>query len=469
MITKGATKPPAWSRTPRYRPGAVLSAAQLTAEQRDADRRSRLLNLALHGTGVVFGYQLAANEDRSLKVQKGCIQIGCGLALDLKGRMLYWPGGGLSIADLVGPPPRQAGQATLLAHYAERLTSEHGGIDCCPGDAWTERTVVFSLKPGCQKVDRDGPTIPDDLCVDHQTWLCARTGAIEHPSIPIAADLEHACDLETRLCTSPCGGYRYDPEAGVPIACVEICDRHADQTDCDPSFDFCPCSRFDSCCVRPFAYRIPYLWEMIVGADIARTRVADVSWRDWVLGPWERIVPFDDFAARAEATGESTDPPNAGFAIWFERPVRIDTLHQSSLFITIHLHESRCDYWEAQRVPLQAIRPLDPDGDGCVKGAQLVPFCEWVEAEITGAHSSLFDGARVEITARGQMIRDCCGMPLDARPLDVPTSLQGQSLPGADFITAFRVAPKAPPPIPDTPDDEPCDEPAQPVPPYQRY
>ena len=91
---------------------------------------------------------------------------------------------------------------------------------------------------------------------------------------------------------------------------------------------------------------------------------------------------------------------------------------------------------------MKAIEPLDLHED-CAGGVRLVPEDDWIQAEITGRRSTLFYGARIEFTLRGQLLRDKCGQMLDARPLDIDSCARCQARPGDDFVTVFRVAPKA--------------------------
>ena len=85
---------------------------------------------------------------------------------------------------------------------------------------------------------------------------------------------------------------------------------------------------------------------------------------------------------------------------------------------------------------------IDEEGD-TVRGVRLVPDPDWLEAEVTGRRSSLYGGARFEVTIRGQLLRDTCGRMLDARPLDIAPRERGHERPGGDFVSAFRIAQRA--------------------------
>ena len=472
MKAKTQTKHEAWSRRPHFVPRQLLTADQLNEGFKDELGRQRLLNRALHGYGVVFGYALTQESEGKLLTKHGCAELSCGLALDRHGRMLYWPGGWICMNDIVGKQPDCEGYYTLCVHYAERLTPPDGCGPCASDEArWREQSVVFTLEKDCSKTNRHCPDHPEDACISHEDYLCQRTGAEAGP-IPLADDLKWAsCKEPTApLCQTECGGWLYDPEACIPIACVEICDlapkekphegkypagqqeepRHdeheqnqtKDRMDdcepkpveqlCEPRYGFCP-SRTETCLVRPYVYRTPLLYELLNCCDVNLARVRDVSWRNWLAGGWATRVPWDKFKARMTS---DTD----GFIVWFSKPILISTLHPGSVFLTAVIQERRSDYWMSQRIPMKGIRPLRREDD-CAWGVQLVPEEDWIQAEITGRRSTLFNGVRIEFTLRGQILRDKCGQMLDARPLDIESCARCQGRPGDDFISVFRVAP----------------------------
>jgi hypothetical protein len=145
-------------------------------------------------------------------------------------------------------------------------------------------------------------------------------------------------------------------------------------------------------------------------------------------------VPWDELSARIQVIDE-TDADD-GFAIWFTRPVRADTLTTASVVLSAITQEALADYWMAGRVPIE-VRPLEVSGDLAL-GVQLVADAEWLDAEVTGKRSSLADGFRLEITIRGQLLRDDCGHMLDAVPTDLGCA-PCQGRPGDDLIWAFEV------------------------------
>jgi hypothetical protein len=453
----------------------VLTAKQLNAGLDDGLNRQRLLNRAVHGYGVVVGLGLAVRDDGMLDLDRGCLELTGGLALDRHGRMLYWKGGRIGIGDLVGRRPDREGEYTLCAHFACRPPLTDG----CPpfaGDQaqwWTEG-VAFTLRPGCRDVDRSCPEHPAGACVGHDEYLCRRTGALpgRPRSVPVSDDVEWVLRDPGQLCPTGFQRWMYDPdpEVCVPIACLQICDlanhdddqhpsdtyderreeakvqqagepageteqdhlkRPAPEPDCEPRYGFCR-SRPRSCRVRPLVYRNPLLYELANCCDVELPRVSSVSWQDWIDRGWKERVPWPDFERRITATA-----PTDGFWIRFTRPIEAETIHAASVYLAALTHERDTDYWVSQQVPVR-LTLLD-ERDGVAAGVRLEADRDWLNAEVTGRRSSLFAGARFELTIRGQLLRDECGQMLDARPIDIQGHARCQSRPGGDFVSVFRV------------------------------
>jgi hypothetical protein len=164
-----------------------------------------------------------------------------------------------------------------------------------------------------------------------------------------------------------------------------------------------------------------------------------------------------DFAARISHTGSD---PEAGFAVWFTRPIRIATLHPGSIVLRAIVQTSDTDYWEGRRIPLHRLHAIDKSDDGeYACGVLIEPEVDWIKAEITGRRSSLFYCTRIEITLRGQILRDVCNRMLDARPLDIECCARCQARPGDDFVSVFRIGPRA---GCEDHDHDPWDEPERP-------
>ncbi|MBB2948483.1 hypothetical protein FB565_008266 [Actinoplanes lutulentus] len=447
----------AWSLRPHFTPRQALTAEQLNAGLDDETARQRLLNQAIHGYGVVLGLGLVTGDDGYLHLHDDCLEVTAGLALDRHGRMLYWPGGRLHLDDLAGRPPRQEGHYTLSVHYAARPPA---GDDCPPvteRSRWRAESVVFTLRRGCDDADRGCPHHPRGACVGRDEYLCRRTGGRPgdlDDTVAVSDDVPWLRRRPGRLVPAPDDDWVYDPdgEVAVPLACVRICDlanRHAGEHDHDneaeggyaghghePGHGYCPVQP-GSCEVRPFVYRNPLLYELADGCDVRLPRVNEISWQDWIDDGWPAKVPWADFRERIEE----------GLEIRFSRPVLVSTLHEASVFLTAVVAHPDVDYGEPRRVPTgwqgydgewrPGVEPIGVDED-LAWGVRLRPADDWLDAEVRGRRSNLFEGAHFELTVRGQLLRDECGRTLDARPVGARGPRAAR--PGGDFVSVFQVA-----------------------------
>lgn len=413
--------PAAWSRSPRFVPRQTLTAERLNDLNAAPQRHLQLLMRALHGHGVVFGLAVeTAERDRAL-------EVSCGLALDRHGRTLYWGGGKLSPRDFVGRPPSCEGKYTLTIHYARRHIGGDGCGPCPDEPEWIEEGVVFRLEKGCEDAERDCPCIPGDACIGLDSYVCDRTGSRRGP-VRRAPDIDGLCEEPPELCPLDDCGWAYDREAGIPLACVEVVDLTRGD-DCEPCWGF---DCVAPCAVRPISYRNPLLFELIRGCHVDLGWIADISWRRWFERPFAHEVPWADFERRMGA--------HNGFLIRFEKPIAVETLHEHSIFLTAYVWDHLSDYWLPQRIPIRVV-PLN-EHDGYATVVRLERYQEWWEAEIDSRRSSLFSGVDIELTVRGQLLRDhCCNM-LDARLRGYSPERHGQERPGDDFVAVFRVAPK---------------------------
>lgn len=456
MRSRSGPERGAWSRRPSFTPRQMLTAEQLNAGLADELLRQQLLSRAVHGYGVVLGFALSVDGDGALDLRHGCLELSGGLALDRHGRMLLWEGGRLGPGDLVGPPPRGPGWYTLCVHYARRGPQDE---DCRSGDDahWAQDGVVFSLQRGCRGGDRDCPAHPDGRCLSHEEYLGVRTGGL--PGDPGSPDVGWLLREPGLMRPTGDDGWDYDadPEVCVPLACVSICDlaaeddpeQHPGKEDakdphqhpeprpdpCEPRYGFCPGTEPDTVGVRPFVYRNTLLYELTSCCDADLPRVRSVSWQDWLDDGWSAPVPWRAFEERLTSSG---------LEVWFTGPLDRRTLHEASIFITAFYQQDDAS-WLSYRVPLAEVTPLGKDGgDGADEawGARLVLDDEWLGAEVTGRRSNLFAGARIEITVRGQLLRDRCGRMLDARPPDLECGVRCQARPGDELVTAFQVQPR---------------------------
>lgn len=168
-----------------------------------------------------------------------------------------------------------------------------------------------------------------------------------------------------------------------------------------------------------------------------RARVESVHWGR-VPGSadgWPDEVTWEQFA----------EAVRGGPEIIFTAPVRAGTVHPGSVFLTAILWERQADYLLTRRIPA-APQALDAD-EGYATRFRLCIDPGWTRNEIE-SRSELKSGGRVELTIRGQMIRDRCGNLLDALPLGFAPQTPPLSRPGGDFVALLRFAAEtgAPPP-----------------------
>ncbi|MBD3925676.1 hypothetical protein IEZ26_13670 [Nocardioides cavernae] len=451
MNTTVAAHHEPWSKRPLFAPRQLLDADRLNAALDDELERQRVLNLALHGWGVVFGFGVELRElGRDGQPPRKRLLVGCGVALDPFGRMLRTDDRLLSLADVEGSPPKASGRYTLVAHHAERLDPPDHDSCGSASPQWREYGVVYTLRHGCEPPGDGCPPLPDDECLSRTDYVRRRIGSAREKQPGLSKDLEHACERPGSLQATRCGSWCYDKDAGVPIACVEIRDlrERVEKDGADPGGDTAKtkgdgwpesdarCLVIDRVCTDecspvPHVYRNPLLLELLNCCDVALPRVERVSWPGWAGSGG---VSWDEFSTRIQVVDEGRAAD--GLAIWFTRPVRANTLTTASVLLTALTQEELADYWTSSRVPIE-VRPLEPVGE-LARGVQLVADREWLAAEVTGRRSSLTDGFRLEITLRGQLLRDDCGHMLDAVPTDLDCT-RCQRRPGDDLIWAFEV------------------------------
>jgi len=429
-------QPPRWTRRPLFSPSQMLTAEQLNLMMEEEHERTRMLMRGLHGSGVIFGLAVTRQEPTSLR-------MSCGMALDRHGRLLHWAGGTVPSGQLV-PPPDCEGMFTLSIHYARREVPGAGCGPCSDRPQWIEEGVVYSLRHECRPLDRDCVR-PSD-CIGLDEYVCLRNGSGEG-AVPPAADLRWACAESGALTRIGCSEIFYDAEAGIPIACVEVRNL-CENPHCEPQWGFGEVG--ETCEVRPWVYRTPLLYELVKGCQNNLARVESVLWGGVRSGAdgWPDDLPWQLFAQALRAGPE----------IAFTRPVLVDTVHPGSVFLTAIIWERQADYMLTRRIPA-SVQAIDA-AHGYAKRFRLRVNVDWIRNEID-TRSELKSGGRVELTIRGQMIRDRCGNLLDALPIDYEPSSPPHSRPGGDFIALVRFAAEAraptPPPEPQHP-SSPSDE-----------
>lgn len=447
MSEADQTSPQRWTRRPQFSPYQLLSAEQLTSIVESQREHSEMLMRALHGEGVIFGFAVKPGERECEEMkadQKGAkkgkqeaqpewrqrgwpwigttkLQISCGMALDRHGRLLRWPADTLCYEEIVGRTGCP-GTYTLMIHFAERRVIRGGCLPCAKHADWAEDGVVFTLAEGCNHADRSCPT--HERCISWDDYICARN-ASGHDEELFPDDLKSACEASGELCQIECSDLWYDPEAGIPIACVWIDDLADDG--CPERWGFGAVGA--TCDVRPYVYRTPLLYELIKGCQDDLAQVESLSWQDWLVDAgkhdWNYEVPYADLEKRL------LDPD--GLMITFSKPIDIRTVHPGSVFLTTVYWEREADYLLTRRIPAF---PVPVGGNKYETTFRLHIQEEWVDSEVK-SRSHFRDGGRIELTIRGQMLRDKCRNMLNSVPLFYEPVTPKQSQPGDDFYAVF--------------------------------
>ena len=440
----------------RYFKRKNMTADDFNLEQRYGIERRRLLNRAIHGWGVAYGFKLEIETDDAGK-KTGKLACSKGLALDRHGRELFRPEQGeipahqILLRDFNGDNGKEPLQCLLSAHYAERrMDPIRTGDSCgCRETEWNHvcETVVFSLqllKDVCPSAESGCPTcscLPENeaeglargeelpAVLDRGPHHCLCQW-LTNKVIPVAPDRLQDCEGFK--------GFRIAIEDPVPLACVTI------------SIDRCGHPVFenidDACTPRRLVKTNDLLFDLIRGCDL--TRIIEISWAKWHR-KLKRTdsVPWEEFADMMAPTQDEYQPSGrrplviTNFWIRFSAPVAIDTLTSDSVIMTVLAAEDEGGWIEVRRVP---IRRLEPGSEGdFVDEVKLCVDAGWVKDEILGARSIFHRrGVRVEIEVRGDLILDCHGQTVDADAVGLRPVPTGNGTPGGTFISTFRVAPK---------------------------
>lgn len=437
-----------------YFDGKRLTTDSFRVEQQYLLDRRHLLNRAVLGWGVVYGFKIDGESGR--------LTIGPGLALDECGRELVQTGDRqVSLDDLITIDERgtktdrervfsnsSSEERTcwlLSAHYAEKLTGPQKVEDSCKCEheefERTRETVRYTLRRmsceeccrGC-KCELACECASEKPCGDHE-----HEGGREPRGRRVCRCVcEHLMKWQPggddcSLCEvgDPCGHVKVDLRNGVPLACVGVV---RDARGCWTLGD-----EVDACGPRRLVMRNDVLFDLIRGCDL--TRISDIGWRDWHRR--EEPVPFKDFS---EAIGSGSHGQNEyvtqKFWVRFSRPVLRQTLRPDCFAITAMTGEREGGWWQVLRVPIVRIETAATQW---VEKATIVVDGAWFEDGVLGRRS-IFIGSDtwIEIEVRGDFIVDCNGQTVDANALGLSPAPTGNGTPGGTFVSTFRVKPAPP-------------------------
>jgi len=458
-----------------YFEGKRLSVDSFRVEQKYSLDRRRLLNRAIHGWGVVYGYEISIGASAT-EMGRRRLKIGAGLALDRCGRELVQTDTPIDVADLLVLTGKGAKRVNLeklatsalpslvsvdsprtcwllSVHYAEQYVAPVTVEDSCrcKYHEWdhTCETVRYSLR----RIRRD------ECCQDFECELHCRCGTgkcceesdndedREKPRPQKRGGCRCLCDHLTQLVPGaeccplcevedPCAQVWVDLHNGVPLACVELvrdeCDRWA-------------FSEVEACGPRRLVKRNDLLFDLIRGCDL--TRIGDFGWKDWVRR--NEPISFDEFSNGLGPDEGYRLPEYVSDVFWitFTGPVRVDSLLPDCFAITVMLREREGGWWQMLRLPILRIDtagfPWDRrDPPGTVRGARVVLEGGCVEDGVRGRWSHFLGSeTQVEVEVRGDLIIDCNGQTIDANAVGRARVPTGNGTPGGTFLSTFRIAP----------------------------
>jgi hypothetical protein len=462
----------------KYFEGKLLTADSFRVEQEYSIQRRQLLNRAIHGWGVIYGYGIGL--DAKLKYAgspPGSVEIKAGLALDKCGRELLETGRAIGIDDVIVfdkkgdrvkpddvsaffasqiPPnqnPHEPAKCWLLSvHYAEQDTGSITVEDSCRCKyrEWdhTCETVRYSLKlVDCNECCRAWDCELNCGCGTGR--CCGHPDKTSYPSgnqeedkrqqrggcrcicdhlieLNPGGECEHLCEIE-----EPCGKVRVDIHNGVPLACIDVIR----DSDC-----FNLGTNLEVCGPRRLVKRNDLLFDLIRGCDL--TTIIDFGWKDWHRR--ELPIPFTDFSdAFGSKVGQ--DYVSTKFRVRFSRPVRANTLRADCFAMTVLSSEREGGWWNTSRVPIVDVNTSDfgpeaGDPPGHVRGAAIVVDGRWVEDAVRGRVTIFYGGqTRVEFEVRGDLIVDCNGQTVDANSFGLFRAPTGNATAGGTLLSTFRV------------------------------
>ena len=461
----------------RYFSGKRLSPDALRVEQDYQLERRRMINRAMHGWGVVYGYGVATD---SANPAGGTLAIGPGLALDRMGRELVQvEPRSLSLDDMLELPGGSGDCWLLRVHYAEQLAGPVSVKDecSCEREQWDRvcETVRYSLQRvplasccdaqacelecGCTKGPCCGETVapPEKADADHvKGGPEHRAQAVDKgPRGGAACCLcEHVSALQPGAQCSGLSevaeGLRVDLHNGVPLACIALETDQCEQWRIKEVID--------ACGPRRLVKRNEMLFDLIRGCDL--TRISDISWGHW-LAPGSP-VPWNDFDSYFDTQRSPQGGCVTRFKVAFSRPVQKASVTPDCFAMTFLIRQREGGWLMPMRAPIVRIdfsgaATGQPD---LVSSAALVVSWGWVSDALRGlANEFERPGVGVEIEIRGDHILDCNGQAVDANARGHRAAPTGNGTPGGTYLSHFTLGEKKnPAPDPDQPNPPSTDD-----------
>lgn len=454
----------------RYFPSKRLRAADFQTEQDYLLGRRRLINRAVLGWGVVYGFALPTTtpprprdderetppkgeKDQSDKSEKGdykpaesepiTLTVGEGLALDSAGRevvsladaeldqgntfLLAKRDGLWSPGSLQGAPK---GRYVLSVHYAERpqgLVVTDRDCGCGTQEAsYVCETVAFSLralgeKDRCPCGEPDCPAGPECVAGDS---CCGSRGPHSRLCDWTADPPERP---KGRLCSW--NGLKVGMD-GVPLACVTLVTPG---DECHPIEVIIE----DACGPRRFVKTNDLIYDLLRGCDL--TRITEISWAKWHRST--ETVAWSEF--QAMVLGSTKDDSATDFVVTLSGPVKVESLQRPGVLTFTVLTSNEAGWRVLRRVPVTRLQPdpTRPMAEALTDRFRIMVQSEWVREQVKRGQNSEFNRGdfRVEIEMYGDLVEDCSGQQLDANTPGIASAPSGNGSPGGLYRSCFRV------------------------------
>ncbi|BBU33471.1 hypothetical protein BTHE68_72050 (plasmid) [Burkholderia sp. THE68] len=439
----------------RFFVGKRMTPGAFRVEQDYLIGRRRLINRAIHGWGVVYGFPIAIppKDAACCAVPPGKARIGAGLALDRAGRelvqtepllleldkLVVLDAEGAPLADGIVSLQPKPGECWLLSvHYAERRVGPVMLRDSCSCER-REWGGVFETV--CYSIRRVKCT---DYCADRPCELTCDCGAgpccDAHADRPGAPPRGGQCLCEHLTALSP------DPECeclrelnevtradlcnGVPLACVALEE--------DPGCGgWRLLSVYDACGPRRLVKRNDVLYDLLRGCDL--TTISEIGWADWFK---KQPVPFRTFSdAFGAEVNDKGDYVTQKFWVTFSRPVLTRSLTPACFSMSV-VGPAGNGWWHVRRVPIENLvlepAPGPDSGETYAQKATLVVACNWITNVLRGPQDKLFRGVtHIEVQVRGSLIIDCNQQAVDGSARG--NAPAGSGVPGGTFLSTFAV------------------------------
>ena len=381
-----------------YYSNKQLTLDSFKVEQQYHIQKRHLLNRAIHGWGVAYGFDVSF----ATKDGKPGFCVESGLALDKCGRELLFDKDTIGIEDLIFLDENGAvdedgkcaflqnrtspeGTCWLLsAHYAEELQDKVEIDAYCDWEVeeWDRviETVKFSFtsvpakrcEKGILPCNEDQTNDFEKKQADLHAYICEK--------LKSAPEEQDCCKLFN--VDDPCGPVRIDTKNGVPIACVTFSDG-CDEPD------------IENCIPKKFVKNNDLLFDLIE-KEKPTTRIAKIGWEAW----HRKTATHNEFF-------KAVEPASPEFWIRFDGPIKRETIEKDCIVMRVISSFGVHDFFQSPyRVPITEIEIEDSNLPSHVIAFRPKFDGKWLKRIAENGSEVLQSEFRVEIEIRGDFILD---------------------------------------------------------------